>query len=151
MAPIHAEEVDGAVLGMAREQDKCAKQKVLEFVEGHLSRRHRKLSMTMGAKTGRMTVNFHVVGTVREDHVGLLAAHERGVGQRVEGITAEETVAAQCPEVISTRYRCPRRLRGQGVRWIRVVYVEVERFNSQIDFGRLESRYLDVKAEVDDR
>ena len=75
MAPVHADEVDGAVEADIRHIGEYRLQEVFEFGRAHLARRHLEFAMLDRAETADMTVDRNIVGRIGEYHPRLLAIH----------------------------------------------------------------------------
>jgi hypothetical protein len=67
------------------------------------------------AATARMTIDFHVVGRVGEDHGGAFLAQQRRVGGGIKGVAARDAMAAEEPQIPGLAERRPRRQFGNGV------------------------------------
>src|SRR6202040_1468471 len=65
----------------------------------HLARGHREGTMVDRAETARMTIDRLVVGRVGEHHCGPFLAHQRREGRGIEGIAAQDTMAAEDPRI----------------------------------------------------
>ena len=59
------------------------------------------------AETARMTIDRHIVGRVDEDHCGPFLAHQRREGHGIEGIAAQDTMAAEDPRIADLAERWP--------------------------------------------
>ena len=112
MAPVHADERDGAVAGGRR----CITQRLAEERrEGlgrHLTRCHGELAMAGLAQAADVTVNRDVIGWVGEDLVRTLVSHESADRLSVSGVAADEPVSSQRPNIPETGHG--RVLVGQG-------------------------------------
>src|SRR6202043_779485 len=65
------------------------------FVPVHLARGHRKGAMMDRAEATRVTIDRHIVGRVGEDHCGTFLAQQHREGRGIEGIAAQDTMAAE--------------------------------------------------------
>src|SRR5450755_3246596 len=101
MAPIHADEVNGAIPAETLQERKCTTLEIEELGFSHLTGRHRKLTMATSPLTAHVSVNLHVIWRTRENNVSLLVIHEGGVGRFIESVAAYQTMIAQQPNVSS--------------------------------------------------
>src|SRR3984893_5740459 len=99
VAPVHADEVQGAVTAECREVPESLAEKGGEFGSVHLARGHRKGAMMDRAEATRVTIDRHIVGRVDEYHCGPFLAHQRREGRGIEGIAAQDTMAAEDPRI----------------------------------------------------
>src|ERR1035441_268960 len=108
MAPIHADEVNGAIPAVTFQERKSATQEIEELGLTHLTGRHRKFAVTNRSLTAHISVNLHVIRRIRENNVSLLVIHEGGVGRFIESVAAYQTMITQQPNVSRLRNRWTR-------------------------------------------
>src|SRR5580704_5377756 len=68
MAPVHADEVQGAPRAMLSQEAKNGRQQISELGGSHLTGCHGKFTVTDMAIAGGMAVDLYVVWSVREDY-----------------------------------------------------------------------------------
>lgn len=73
-----------------------------------------------------MTIDWHVVRRIGKHQVSGLSVHQRGVGDGLQSVAAEQAVAPQNPEVAGLSHGCAGRDSGQGVNRIGPVHVEID-------------------------
>src|SRR5437764_2442139 len=98
MTPIHAYEMHGAIAGDRRGRRQCALQELHEIRLRELTGCHRKFGVLDPAPTNNVA-DANIVGRIQEGHGSLGSAHQTSEVVGAAGITAEEAVMAQLPEV----------------------------------------------------
>ena len=115
----------------------------------HLAGRHFEFPMAYLAAAHRMSADLYIVGRIADDHLCNLAVEQSFVGFSVQGITADQTMSPQLPNVTElaqrgTIDRKPRQIVGRigGVRLGRAVH-------QQVDLSGREAGELDIEIELD--
>ena len=114
-----------------------------ELGRAHLARGEGELAV-VGAAGEHMALDRHIVGRVREHHLGALARHEAGINVGIANVAADEAMIAEPPKVAGAgdgraRYS-DRRLVG-GIGSI------VEIGEQHVDFAALEAGEIDLLHE----
>ena len=152
VSPVHADEVQSAVTAECREVPESLAEKGDEFRPIHLARGHREGTMVDRAETARMTIDRHVVGRVDEDHCGTFLAHQRREGRGIEGIAAQDTMAAEDPRIADLAERWASRNLRHHICRVGVGFGHfLERCDPQIDLAHLEAGHLDIEIEAEQR
>src|SRR5450756_2976217 len=105
MAPIHADEVNGAIPAVTFQERKCTTQEIEKLCLTHLAGRHRKFAVANRSLPADISVNLHVIRRIRENNVSPLGSHECGVGRFIESVAAYQTMITQQPNVSPLRHR----------------------------------------------
>src|SRR5262245_34207631 len=118
VAPIHADEMNGAVTGHRRGRRQRALQEVDETSARQFAGCHSEFGMLDLAATDDVA-DAHIIGRIQESHRGASVAHQTSQVVRVARIAAQETVTAQFPEVARlAHWRGGARVGINGVSWI---------------------------------
>jgi hypothetical protein len=99
MVPAHERKMDGALFALMSKQAESHAQESTKLVRTHFAAAHRKLTMSRGAISCGMPINFYAIGWIDQHHVRLLTAEqslERGIKQ---GVTAEHPMISKLPKV----------------------------------------------------
>ena len=125
MAPIHAYEMHRANAGDRRGRRQCALEELHEIRPRELTRRHRKFGVLDPSPTDNVA-DADIVGRIQEGHGSLRSTHQASEVIGAAGITAEEAVTAQLPDVPRLGHQRRGRPPGiDGVSWIGRVVLEV--------------------------
>jgi hypothetical protein len=88
VAPVHADEMDGAGNAKRRQVAESLAEKGREFGTVHLARSHQEGAMVGGAEAARMAFDRHVIGRIGEPHRRLFFAHQSREGRSFQGTAA---------------------------------------------------------------
>ena len=153
LAPVHADERDGAAAGGRSRITQRLTKESRKGLRGHLTRCHSELAMAGLAQAADVTVNRDVIGRVGEDQVRTLISHESADRLNVSGVAADEPVSSQRPDIAKTGHG--RVLIGQGRDLVlgfrrgawRALFGVVQ---ENVDFGEGEAGELDVEFNVNE-
>ena len=77
-------------------------RKVVNSDTDHLARSHGELAMLDGARAADVAIDRHIVRRIREDHLRLLAVHQRGDDIAIERRATQQAVPSELPDVSGT-------------------------------------------------
>src|ERR1700677_5135393 len=98
MPPVHEPVDKGATPDVRASRPEDRSQELRELRLGHLAGGHREFTIcNAAAYTGYVSVDFNVVGRIREYYRGLFVLHQGRVCARVLRICAIQTVGAEQP------------------------------------------------------
>jgi hypothetical protein len=124
----------------------------VKFCPVHLAEAHRERAMVDRAEAARVALDRHIVGRVGEDHGGPFLAHQRREGFRIEGTAAQDSMAAEEPQIPDLADRRLGRDLGHGISRVVILLGHViERGDPQIDLGHLEAGHLEAEIESEER
>src|SRR6516162_6017146 len=149
VTPVHEDIVDSsATAGADRATDEAIEEGP-ESRRRHLAGGHRKFSMAHLAAAHSVTLDLNVVGWVGHHHLSELALQQPFVSLAVPGITADQAMAAQRPNVTKLGNRRSFRTKTRQVigwisrkRLLRTVY-------QQVDFAGRKVGELDIEIKFD--
>ena len=138
--PVH-EDVQNATWHRERAQVSARMaQEARERLRAHLARGHGELLVLDLAQAPRVPVDLHVVGWVRDDHLGHLAVQQTRVGGFHQGISTKNPVAAQRPEVARAAHHPHRHVLGLQL------HVCSGWLDQQVDLDGVEGGQLDLEV-----
>src|SRR3954453_20983847 len=97
--------MDRAIERKSRSMPEGGCQKCLEFLGGHLPRRHAEFGVSSPAKSGGMPVDSAIVRRIREHHRRALVAQQVIIALGIKCIAAVKPMVAQDPSVTWYRHR----------------------------------------------
>jgi hypothetical protein len=106
MAPVHADEMDGAIGTMLGEIFERVLEESYKLRLGHLTRAHNKLSVLDCSGATNMTSDRNIVGGIGKDHLGLLPGKEKTIGLLIQRASADQAMRSQKPDIMLLGNRC---------------------------------------------
>jgi hypothetical protein len=153
MPPVHAHERYGAAAGERCRMSERALQEAGEGRDGHFAGAHGELAMADAAESGRMPVDWDVVGRIGEDEVSPFGPHQPIEYIVVSGVAAGQAMAVEPPN-ISWPGDSGGRITGRerdlvlGFRFGWTVRCSLSRLiEYEVNFGRRKTGELDVEVE----
>ena len=147
VAPVHADEMDGAIRADLRHRAERGFEKAGERDLVHLARGHGELAVPDGAGAADMTVDLHIVRRVGEHAAGPFVAHQRRIGRRLPGVAADQPMAPELPDIAALGDSRA----GFGLRNVirRICPGAVTVIEQEVELRRFESGDLQIEIEVE--
>src|SRR5580700_2091266 len=149
MAPVHADEVQGAPRAMLSQEAKNGRQQISELGGSHLTGCHGKFTVANMAVASGVPIDGDVKRRVAKDHARSRPLHECRIRCGIRRVAAENPVSAQGPEIALFTYRRTNRKRRLEICRIRTtIGMSCDPFNPKINLADRETRNIQVKIKI---
>ena len=154
MAPVHADERDGAVAAGRGGMPKRRLQEGRECLARHFAGPHGELAMADAAEPAHVSIDRNIVGRISEDEIGAFVAQKALERLTLSRIPTQEPVAPEQPQVARPGH--PEggidKRRGGVLCIVGRIRRRLSGFVEQhIDFSQREPGDLDIEFEIDER
>src|SRR5260370_37811447 len=112
VAPVHADLVDRTIGRMSAEQGIYTGEEVCELTFAHFAGGHSKFTMLDTTQSGYVAIDLYVIGRVGKNELGLLVVHQQLVSRSIRGISADEDMLSEHPDITQAANRRTARLLG---------------------------------------
>lgn len=99
MSPVHTDEMQGSVFGVATQQQAGLQQECGKFRRCHLTARHHKVVVSHTAQPTGMPLDGDVIRGIGKHHGRSVCSHERRIRRLLEGTAAIHTMRTEQPPI----------------------------------------------------
>src|SRR5258706_9767189 len=132
MAPIHADLVNRAIGRVLAKRSVHAREKGCELAFAHFPGCHSELTVLDAAQARHVAINLYVIGRVGKNELGLIVVHQQLVSRGIRGISADQSVLSEHPDIAQAADGGAIRLLGhQGFRLLAFI---PDTLDDDIDF-----------------
>ena len=152
MAPVHAEERNGAVAAASGGMAERLAQKGREALARHLADAHGELAMADAPEPADMAIDGDVVGRVGEDEIGAGAVQEMLEAQALTRVPTQQPMPAEEPDIATPGDSFAGLDQGRDLVLTSVLRIRrgfPRLLQQNVDLGQRKTGNLDIKLKVD--